>query len=374
MSWINFKKLRNELSFRQVLDHYQVEYKVKAERASCFCPLPGHNGKRRSPSFSADLTRGLFQCFGCGAKGNVLEFACLMEKLDPQDSRDFYKVCSELEERFFGKGKVVRPQAKQEARRSKPAPSSPAKRNLPVLVNPPLDFELQNLDPEHPYLLGRGFTPRTIERFGLGFCNRGSLKDRIAIPLRNPAGELIGYAGRVVDDELISPENPKYLFPSERERDGKIHKFMKSLVLYNGDGILGPVKDLVVVEGFPAVWWLWQNGVQNVVGLMGASCSKEQAALIVDLVEPTGVVWVFADGDEAGKRCAASVFLQIAPERFVRRVVCEDGAQPTDWMAEEILGSFGEAQQESGSSDESIGASLGKGHTDKTQTATAAFD
>jgi DNA primase len=44
-----------------------------------FCPQPNHQGKKNSPSFPANLEKGIFQCFGCGAKGNVLEFAAMME-------------------------------------------------------------------------------------------------------------------------------------------------------------------------------------------------------------------------------------------------------------------------------------------------------
>ncbi len=103
----------------------------------------------------------------------------------------------------------------------KPEKTEP-KDDLPVVVNPPLGFELKDLDAEHPYLLSRGFTPETIEHFGLGFCSRGLLKDRVAIPLHDMAGALVGYAGRVVDDSLITEDNPRYRFPGERERDGKV--------------------------------------------------------------------------------------------------------------------------------------------------------
>ena len=79
---------------------------------------------------------------------------------------------------------------------------------MPTVVNAPLDFALKNLDPDHPYLSGRGFTPETIARFGLGYCSRGLMKDRIAIQLHNGEGKLIGYSGRVVDDAAITEENP----------------------------------------------------------------------------------------------------------------------------------------------------------------------
>ena len=62
-------------------------------------------------------------------------------------------------------------------------PAAPS--NIPTIVNAPLDFSLKNLDPDHPYLSGRGFTKETIEKFELGFCSRGLMKDRVAIPLRD---------------------------------------------------------------------------------------------------------------------------------------------------------------------------------------------
>src|SRR5947209_14225910 len=87
--WINFKELREKLDFERILRHYKVEVKRKGIQHQGFCPLPNHNGKRNSPSFSANLERGIFQCFGCGAKGNLLEFAAMMENVDPRDGTAF---------------------------------------------------------------------------------------------------------------------------------------------------------------------------------------------------------------------------------------------------------------------------------------------
>src|ERR1043166_9099885 len=100
-TWIDFKALRAKLDFEQVLRHYGVEVKRKGgKQHHGFCPLPNHNGKRNSPSFSANLERGIFQCFGCGAKGNVLEFAGMMEKADPKDGAALHKIAVELQKRF----------------------------------------------------------------------------------------------------------------------------------------------------------------------------------------------------------------------------------------------------------------------------------
>src|SRR5258706_2300576 len=77
--WVDFRELRAKLRFSEVLKHYHVELKVKGDQAMGFCPLPGHpphEGKRRPPSFSVNLDRGIFQCFsgGCARTGGILGF------------------------------------------------------------------------------------------------------------------------------------------------------------------------------------------------------------------------------------------------------------------------------------------------------------
>src|SRR5439155_869286 len=99
-TWIDFKQLRQSLSFEAVLRHYGVELKIKGRQHHGYCPLPNHQGKRNSPSFSANLDKGIFQCFGCGAKGNVLEFAALMDGVDPANGAELHKVALKLQERF----------------------------------------------------------------------------------------------------------------------------------------------------------------------------------------------------------------------------------------------------------------------------------
>src|SRR5258708_25720520 len=101
--WIDFKALRHQLDFLKVLEHYKVNLKVKGRQATGFCPLPTHQGKKNSPSFSVNLEKNIFQCFGCGAKGNVIDFACLMEGRDPKRGEDVHDVGLELEHRFVGR-------------------------------------------------------------------------------------------------------------------------------------------------------------------------------------------------------------------------------------------------------------------------------
>jgi len=335
-NWIDFKALRARLDFVAVLEHYGVEVKRKGNQHHGYCPLPNHNGKRNSPSFSANLEKGIFQCFGCGAKGNILDFAVFMEKADPESGAALHEVARKLQQRFCPElGSSDEPKPPTVEKSVAPNPAGP-KSESQVIVNVPLDFDLKGLDAKHPYLLGRHFTPKAIERFGLGFCSRGMLKARVAIPLHDHEGKLIGYAGRVVDDAAITEENPRYRFPGERKRDGNVFEFRKTLFLYNGYRIKEPVDDLIVVEGFTGVWWLDQNELPNVVATMGADCSLKQAELIVSLVNPGGVVWIMSDGDKAGERHAQTLLTLISPHRAVRWLKLSDGKQPTDFSGEEL--------------------------------------
>jgi len=329
--WVNFKELRGKLKFDDVLRHYGVEVKRKGEQHQGPCPLPNHKGRKDASSFSANLQRGIFKCFGCGAEGNQLEFAALLSGVDPADGEALRTVAVELQQKFFPSGASARKSSvSQEIAPVRPGPP------VPVRVNVPLDFELKDLDAAHPCLSERGFARSTAEHFGFGFCSRGMLKDRLAIPLHDTEGKLLGYAGRVVDDSTVTVENPEYRYPSRRERNGTIFEFRKSLFLYNGFRFKMRDEPLIVVQDFPSVWWLTQYGFGRVVATMGAECSNEQVALILALVPSAGHIWVAPDGSKAGESYAQTLLTRLSPHRFVRWLKLEEGRKPTDVKIEEL--------------------------------------
>jgi DNA primase len=334
--WIDFRALCKSVGIAKVLELYNIQLKVKGDQAQGFCPLPDHNGQKRSPSFSVNLVKNCWRCFGCSAQGNLLDLVARLEGLDPFKGKDVRKAALLLQDKL--RLTESTPPKKDRGHEDSRAGNSPSnsRSNLPVIVNAPLDFELKNLNPEHPYLLGRGFRPETIQQFGLGYCNKGMLKERIAIPIHDPAGMLVGYGGRVVDDRAINAENPKYRLPTARERNGKLHEFHKSELLYNAHRIKKKVDSLIIVESFPSVWWLHQHGYTDVVALMGSDCSDEQAKLILERVEFDGRIWLMTDGDQAGERCARTLFDKLARYRFIKWIELKQDEQPTDSKAEDL--------------------------------------
>ena len=269
----------------------------------------------------------------------MLDLACLTQGRDPEDAAAFRETSIALAKTFgitmqakADKSAVAAPEAKP--KRVPSEPQKPAKASMPEIVNPPLGFELKELDFTHRYLRDRGFSEATIEHFGLGLAKKGLMKDRIAIPIQNSDGELVAYAGRIVDDARIGAQCPRYLFPSDREKDGVRFVFRKSALLYNAHRVkaLGR-RGVIVVESYSAVWWLHQAGFPNVVAVMGSSMAEAQAALLIEALNPSFVV-ILADSDEAGERMAASALALIAPHVWARSLLLESGEQPTDISAE----------------------------------------
>lgn len=113
------------------------------------------------------------------------------------------------------------PETKEQVQRRQPSDSKAKAAEVAersVAVNPPLGFELR-VDLAHPYGRERGLAFETPECFGAGLClSRGMFSGRFAIPLHDPDGQLVGYAGQSLDDA-----DPKYLFPSSEKGFRKSH-------------------------------------------------------------------------------------------------------------------------------------------------------
>ena len=327
--WIDFKQLREQLDFAAVLKHYSVAIKASAGgQHKGRCPLPTHPKDSHSLSFSANLNRKIFRCFGCNVSGNCLDFAVRMESGNPNNAMDVRRVALKLQQIFGAPAKKPAPVAQ----RQQPPPAVSGSTN--VLINEPLDFALKNLSADHDFFHKRHLLPATIEHFGLGYCTKGMFAGRIAVPLHNARG-LVGYCGRLVDGFEVTPEQPLYLWPTERERLGKKLVFDRRQILYHAHALKAPMTDLVVVQSPESAWWLWQIGFHDVVALMGDSPSLEQSQAIVRAVNRTGRVWILPDGNKLGERCASDLFYDVGAYRFCTWLKLPEG-QPADCSAEEL--------------------------------------
>src|SRR6185369_2609577 len=169
--------------------------------------------------------------------------------------------------------------------------------------NKALKFRLDKLDTTHPYLMERGLSPETIADFGIGYCGKGVMEGRIAIPITNAEGGVVAYAGRFPGQP---PDGtPKYKLPPG---------FRKSLELFNIDRAISEPANvpLVIVEGFFDCMMLHQLGHRKVIALMGSTMSDAQEELIRKHTNQESRIIIMLDEDEAGRTGCEDVAVRLA--------------------------------------------------------------
>jgi DNA primase len=210
----------------------------------------------------------------------------------------------------------------------KPPPKQPAQAPEKNTPNQPLKFRLEKLEREHPYLSERGLTLETIISFGVGYCGKGMMAGRIAIPIHNEEGNVVAYAGRWPGEP--PGDTPKYKLPPG---------FRKSLELFNIDRALKEPSDmpLVIVEGFFDCMNLHRHGCRRVVALMGSTLSAAQEELLRKHTDSKSEVIVMLDEDEAGQAGRDDIAVRLAKFVFVKVHTFEKpDTQPDNLTAEEV--------------------------------------
>jgi DNA primase len=295
-TWVDFRQIKERVAFPDVLAHYNLKLTGKGRELTGRCPFH----KDTKPSFRINLDKRVFHCFGCGAKGNVLEFVAAMEKVSLRDA------ALKLQEWFGTNGGESSPPPLVSDH-----PTAPTRRD-----NQPLTFALKGIDPGHPYLAQRGISRSLAESFGVGFFpGKGSMNGRIVIPIHNETGDLVAYAGRAIDDS-----EPRYKLPAG---------FQKSLVLFNLHRVTRGDR-VIVVEGFFDTLKVVQAGFPDVVALMGTALSPAQERLLNRFQQ----IVLLLDGDQAGKAASSGLAARLAECHFVRIVAIE--GQPDQLSSAEI--------------------------------------
>jgi len=302
-NWVDYKEVKASVSIEQVLDHYDLAKGLKQQGNSLRGVCPFHGSGKNENQFHVSLVKNAFNCFGCDAKGNILDFVALMEGVNIREA------ALKIQDWFLIKREPVKLVGELAKEKKEVVAVEKQEKDVVVpseqVINSPLTFTLK-LKPDHAYLKQRGIVSETIKKFGLGYCSRGILKNRIAIPVHNEKSELVAYVGRAIDAE--GEAEGKYKFPAG---------FQKSSVLYNLNQASEYVQQqgLVLVEGFFDVFNLAQAGYQNVCALMGSKMSEYQERLITDTTDK--VILMF-DADDAGKDCVDDVLNRLVSKIYVR--------------------------------------------------------
>ena len=293
-----------------IVDVVSSYVKLKKAGANYLGLCPFHNEK--TPSFTVSPEKQLYQCFGCGAGGNVIGFVMQIENLE------FIDAVKKLADRC---GMTV-PESDD--------PSFSIRKRVLEANVAAARFFRSNLSTEKgkkaaEYLIRRGLSTKIVQTFGIGYATDGwfeltneltrqgftraeleaarlsgkgknggyfdFFRDRVMFPIINERGEVIAFSGRVLTS---GAEGRKYINTPDTPA------YNKSRALY-GIHIAKRTKEdfLILVEGNMDVVALHQAGFDNAIATCGTALTPHQAQIIRKTVAKVVVCF---DQDDAGKK------------------------------------------------------------------------
>jgi DNA primase len=316
------------------------------------CPFHGE----KTPSLSVNEEGGFYHCFGCGAGGNVFTFLSRVEGI----------TFPEAVRRLAAKAGVALPQAERD-------PQAQERARLYRINDIAATYYQRCLwgnvgETARRYLEERGLGKEIAERFRLGFAPSGheglvrfltlqkapldkaaslgligkrddgrfydKFRYRLMFPITDIVGRIVGFGGRLLPMVQGQPAAggqtralPKYLNSPESE----IYK--KSTLLYG----LSQAKDAmkkngraILVEGYIDLLALVQSGQEETVAVSGTALGAAQLKTLHNFVPE---VYLFFDGDEAGRKAATRAFpLCIEAELRGRGVFLPQGEDPDTFV------------------------------------------
>jgi len=303
-------EIKNRCNIVDVIGQH-VALKRAGSNYKGLCPF--HSEK--TPSFVVSEQKQIFTCFGCGASGDVIEFTKRYYNLEFSEAVEKLAAQYGIELRQFGHGDSQKKTQLYDLNKK-------AARYF-------LDAFTKRANPGLTYMTGRGLTPQTLIRFGIGFADEtwdslyryftdqgvepallvelgliskstksegkyyDKFRNRVMFPIINTRGKVIGFGGRVLDDGT-----PKYLNSPESSI------FLKKNNLFGLNLTRQEInkKDCaILVEGYMDVISLYQAGVRNVSASLGTALTENQAAM---LKRYTKNVILCYDSDGAGRAAA----------------------------------------------------------------------
>ena len=240
----------------EILGDYGLHYSNKGQ-ISFNCPVCDEG--RGKHNLEINYISNVYKCWSCGEiEGTHGSLGKLFDKFGTKKQKKLFN--------------ILKPDQVETKKQKK----------KPKLVIPESYTKFKDSSPIYPvrrqaynYLKSRGITDEIIEKFDIGFCDKGSHIGRIIIPSYNKKGELNYYVGRSWDIK----SKAKYRNP-EAEKDQII--FWENLIDWN--------KDIYLVEGaFDGMF------LDNPVVMLG----KHMSELLFETIynNAKGNVIICLDGD-----------------------------------------------------------------------------
>lgn len=307
-----------------------VKLRKAGKNYTGFCPF---HTNVHTPSFVIFPDTGTWRCFGqCNEGGDMFKYVMKREGFD------FSQALKYLAERAGVKLEPLTPERAQETEVNEKL--SRVLEDAVIFFRSQMGLSAPG-EKAHQYLLKRGLTEATIERFGMGYAPEGwdlltqhflskgvseemlieaglvserdsggvydRFRNRITIPIRNANGQMVGFGARILNPQ----DMPKFI------NSPQTTLFDKGHLLYGLDAARKAIRSqdqAVVVEGYLDVICLHQGGFANTISPMGTALTEDQMRL---LKKYTRRIVLALDADAAGHK-ATMRGLEIARQAMDR--------------------------------------------------------
>jgi DNA primase len=350
------REIAERLSIAEVVSEY-VQLRRAGANFTGLCPFHAE----KTPSFNVNPAREIFHCFGCGAGGNVFSFIMKIEGLSfpeavklmarkagveieerqltpaekqAQNERQTFQRINDLTVGFYRsvlekrpEGAVARIYLEQRAAGGEIAEAYR------------LGFAPDRSDSLAQYLKANGIDLESAQKLGVvRKSERGwydQFRNRLMFPIRDPKGNVIAFAGRVLDASL-----PKYINSPESPL------YHKSSVLFGMDMALPAIRtenSIIIVEGYFDHLALYRAGIRNVVATCGTALTATHAGLIK---RHAARVYMLFDSDAAGRKATVRSMELFLEQRIPAYVISlPSGDDPDSFLGKNPVEAFRACQE-----------------------------
>ncbi len=305
----------------------------------------------KTPSFTVNDEKEFYHCFSTSEHGNIFDFVMKTQNLRFGEAVKMLSNLAGMQPYTFSK--------QDEERENKWKLYKSINSNFSEFYKNEL-FKNENSIKAKNYLKARGLSGIEAKKFNLGFVTENldyyeilkkdfdeeiikdtglfyfdekkkkyisRFRNRIIFPINNISGNIIGFGGRIVDDNKNLAKyinSPETLF------------FKKGSNLYNLDKarkLSNKLEYVYLVEGYMDVIGLSKNGIENAVANLGTALTSRQIQILNQFYNH---IIICFDGDQSGYkaalRAAENIIDEMKPDKKISFLLLEDNLDPDNYI------------------------------------------
>ncbi len=305
----------------------------------------------KTPSFTVNDEKEFYHCFSTSEHGNIFDFVMKTQNLRFGEAVKMLSNLAGMQPYTFSK--------QDEEKEKKWKLYKSIHKNFSEFYINEL-FKNEKSIKAKNYLKERGLSGKEVKNFNLGFVTEdlnyyerltkdfdeeiiketglfyfdekkkiyiSRFRNRIIFPINNISGNIIGFGGRIIDDNknlakyINSPETPFF------KKGSNLYNLDKARKLSN------KLEDVYLVEGYMDVIGLYKNGIENTVANLGTALTNKQIQILYQFYNH---IIICFDGDQSGYkaalRAAENIIDEMKPDKKISFLLLENNLDPDNYV------------------------------------------